>query len=97
MTYSNIALCVGALFGLIVLWRWQRSHPNFDLADLITNDDRRVSATKFAQTAALVVSTWGFVTLVQQGKLTEWYFGAYMLAFLGTRVAKDAIAAKATP
>jgi hypothetical protein len=95
MSLSNISLSVGALVGLLLLWFWQRSHPNFDLADLITGDNGRVSATKFAQTVALVVATWGFITLVQQGKLSEWYFGAYMMAFLGVRVAKDALAQKA--
>jgi hypothetical protein len=95
MSMSNISLSLGALVGLLLLWQWQRSHPNFDLADLITGDNGRVSATKFAQTVALVVATWGFITLTQQGKLTEWYFGAYMLIFTGTRIAKDALAQKA--
>jgi hypothetical protein len=91
ISMSNLSLSIGAIAVLLLLWQWQRTHPAFDLSDLITGENGKVSATKFAQTTALVVSTWGFVTLVQQGKLTEWYFGAYMLAFLGTRIAKDAL------
>ncbi len=43
---------------LLVLWllvRWQRSHPQFDLADLLTGDNGRVSLAKFGQAAA-----WSF-------------------------------------
>lgn len=93
---SNLSLTGIALFTLIMLWRWQRSHPEFDLADLITGDNGKVSATKFAQTGAWVVATWGFVTMVQQGKLTEWYLAAYMGFSFGTRVIKD-VMAKPTP
>jgi len=89
MTTSNIALCIGALIGLLLLWQWQRSHPNFDLSDLITGDNGKVSATKFTQMGAWVVATWGFVTLIQQGKMTELYFTGYMTVSLGVRVAKD--------
>ena len=94
-TLSNISISVIGLVGLLLLWHWTRTHPSFDLSDLITGDGGKVSATKFAQSGAWVVSTWGFVTLVQQNKLTEWYFAAYMTAFLGVRVAKDALAPKA--
>jgi hypothetical protein len=95
MKLSDYALAIGAVIALLMLWQWQRTHPEFDLSDLITGENGKVSATKFAQTAALVVATWGFVTLVQQGKMTEWYFIGYLTAFLGTRVAKDALAVKA--
>ena len=89
---SNLSLTGIALLALVLLWKWQRSHPEFDLADLITGDNGRVSATKFAQIGSWVVATWGFVTMVQQGKLSEWYFAAYMAASFGTRIAKDALA-----
>jgi hypothetical protein len=90
-TMSNLALSVIALVGLLLVWYWTRSHPNFDLSDLITGDNGRVSATKFSQSGAWVVSTWGFVTLIQQGKMTEWYMAAYMAACFGARLAKEAL------
>lgn len=97
MTLSNLALAVGAIAGLLMLWQWQRSHPNFDLSDLITGDNGRVSSTKFIQTATWVVTTWGFITLVQQGKMTEWYIAAYMGIGFGFRVARDALAKPEAP
>jgi hypothetical protein len=89
MTLSNISLSVGAIIALLVLWQWQRSHPNFDLSDLMTGDNGKVSATKFMQTATWVVVTWGFITTVQQGKLTEWYMMAYLGLPLGFRIWKE--------
>jgi Protein of unknown function (DUF2644) len=88
-TISNLALSVIALVALLVLWSWQRGHPEFDLSDLITGDNGRVSTSKFMQAGAWVVGTWGFVTMVQQGKMTEWYFAGYMGLCFGVRVAKD--------
>jgi hypothetical protein len=96
-TMSNLALSCIALVALVALLMWQRSHPNFDLSDLITGDNGKVSATKFSQTGAWVVATWGFVTLIQQEKMTEWYFAGYMAACFGVRIAKDALAQRAQP
>lgn len=86
---SNLSLSVIALTSLVLLWHWTRSHPNFDLADLITGDNGRVSSTKLLQTGGWIVGTWGFVTLIQQGKMTEWYFAGYMGISFGVRVARD--------
>lgn len=88
-TVSNLALSGIALMTLVLLWHWQRSHPNFDLADLITGDNGRVSSTKLLKTGGWVVGTWGFVTLIQQGKMTEWYFAGYMSICFGVGLAKD--------
>lgn len=74
-----------------VLFRWQRSHPDFDLSDLLTGDNGRVSLSKFGQVSALVVSTWGFIVLVQQGKLSETYFFGYMTVWTGAKLIQSAI------
>lgn len=81
-----IALMCIILIAGVALSRWQKSHDAFDLADLVTNDAGKVSLSKCAQCAALAVSTWGFVVLVQQGKLTETYFLGYMTIWSGTRL-----------
>lgn len=88
-TVSNLALAIIALGALLLLWRWQRSHPAFDLADLITTDVGKVSSTKMLKMGAWVVGTWGFVTLIQQGKMTEWYFAGYMGISFGVSVMRD--------
>lgn len=75
-----IAIVVGTI--LII---WQRRHPNFDLADLITGPNGKVSLKKMGVASALIVSTWGFASLVQQGKMTEFYFIGYMAVWCGYR------------
>lgn len=97
MTLSNLTLSLGAVIALAMLFVWQRGHPDFDLADLVTGDNGKVSATKFWQTAAGAVATWGFITLIQQGKMTEFYFIGYMTAVFGVRIAKDMLAKPGVP
>lgn len=92
-----VVLAVISVGILAIVARWQKSHMEFDLADLLTGDNGRVSLSKCGQASALVVSTWGFVVLVQQGKLTEWYFLAYMTVWAGYRLAQTAIETKAPP
>jgi len=89
-----ISLALITLVVVIVLRMWQRSHTNFDLSDLLTGDNGRVSLSKFGQATALVVSTWGFVIQVEQGTLTETYFGLYMAIWATANTAKAYIAAK---
>lgn len=64
---APITLFVLALLVLWLLVRWQRSHPEFDLADLLTGDNGKVSLAKFGQAAALVVSTWGSLCWCSRG------------------------------
>lgn len=99
MTYvtSDLALSVGAIIALIFLLRWTKQHPAFDLSDLLTGDNGRISATKFAQTGTWLISTWGFVTLTQKGLMTEWYFMGYVGLAYGTRVLKDALSPTPKP
>jgi hypothetical protein len=89
LTMSNLSLSAGVIFALVIVWRWQRTHPNFDLSDLLTGDNGKVSATKTIQTATWAFFTWGFVTMIQQGKMTEWYAGIYLGLAYGVKVAKD--------
>jgi hypothetical protein len=92
---SAVLLGVIAIAACYMLYRWQHNHPNFDLSDLLTGDNGKVSLAKFGQAAALIVSTWGFVALVQQGKLTESYFVGYMGIWAGYRLAQSAIGKQA--
>lgn len=90
MTSVVVLLVLVALAGLL-LSRWQRNHAEFDLADLLTGDNGKVSLSKFGQVAALIVSTWGFVVLVQQGKLTETYLLIYMSVWSGSKLLQSFI------
>lgn len=74
-----------ALLLIIVLWtmvQLQRN-PNdeFDIKDLIQHNGK-LDEKKFTRFGAWVVSTWGFVYLIVNDKLSEWYFIGYMGAWV---------------
>ncbi len=94
---AQIMLVVLVLLTGYLLYTWQHNHPVFDLADLLTGDNGRVSLNKFSQVTALVVSTWGFAALVQQGKLSEVYFIGYMSVWTGARHLQAYFDKKPTP
>lgn len=86
MELSLAALTV--LIGFLV-YRWHNDPKNtFNLTDALLGSDNKVSIFKIGQAAALVSSTWGLVVLIQQGKLTEWYFAAYMGVWAGANMIK---------
>jgi len=93
--YSFIGLAISLLFGmLVVIYLIFKFHRNptsrFNFEDLLLVDDR-ASVGKIGQLIALNVSTWGFIVLVAQGKLTEWYFTAYMGMWAGAQLISKAI------
>lgn len=89
MSYTGYiyAACV-CLFVLVLIY-WAKKHPDFTLTDLITGDNGRVSLRKFGALVALFSSTWVFVTLTEQGKLTEWFFTGYITIWAAQKVASD--------
>lgn len=91
---SSVALLLVILVGALLLSRWTRSHPTFDLSDLVTGDNGRVSGSKFCQFGAWVVTTWGFASMIQQKTMTEWYFAGYMVAWTGYAGYKAFLATK---
>ncbi len=93
---SILALLILSAVSVMLITSWQRNHPNFDLSDILTGDNGRVSLSKLGQATALVVSTWGFISLVAQGKLTEFYFVGYMVAWSATRLTNQYLG-KETP
>lgn len=93
---DTIVLGVAALVVVSVLVRWHLDPDNgFKLSDLIVDEATgKLSLFRTGQALALLVSTWGFVVLVRTGKLSEWYFAGYMLAWAGANLAKVALTAK---
>lgn len=102
MTYrpdiSLVLVLLVASFALLgSLWRLHRGDNPYDLAQLVSEPDgSRLSLSRLGQLVALVTSTWGFVALVQADRLTEWYYGAYMLAWAGTALATRVLGSRAT-
>lgn len=92
-------MVMGAVFALlsilvaISLWRVHRDKKLPDLLDLLTATDKkgivRFDARKCFEAGAFAVSTWGFVFITMEGKLTEFYFAGYMGAWVGARYLRD--------
>lgn len=82
---STLVLIGMAMLAVWVMLRWQKSHPEFDLADLITERNGKVSLKKMGVTVALTVTTWVMVTVTAQGKMTEGYVALYAGVWCGYR------------
>lgn len=84
------ASIVLASFGLIMIYvcRWHERDSFLDLRTiLIDKETDRVSLHKFGQFIALTVSTGAFWYEMLHGRLSEWLFISYMLAWSGANIA----------
>lgn len=81
--FADLILIAVLLTGLLILIRWHFKPDNeFSLMALVCTDGK-LNDKKFMRTGAWLVSTWGFYWLTLHDKMTEWYFGGYMLAWTG--------------
>ena len=85
-----VAILLIFMCGVVVTYKATKSKQfKFSLDDMFLNSKGKTSLAQFSIFTALIVSTWGFVALVQEGKMTEWYMTAYLGAFvlhgLGTK------------
>lgn len=72
-------------FLLLVLFYIQTRKDSLDLRYLILDSKtKKPSIHKIGQGLALVVSTWGFLVLIERNLLTEFYFTGYMVTWAGT-------------
>jgi hypothetical protein len=93
--YDLMATMFLLLFMLVIVipiikWHKNPSVKKVDLADIIV-DNGKVSLFKIGQVIALIISSWAFVTLVQQKSLTWEFFATYMAVWTGANVAKIAL------
>ena len=71
-------LLIVVFFLVLLLLVWHRESDNrVDLKDLVCKDGT-LDEKKFTRFGAWIVSTWGFVYMIMDGKFTEWYFVGYM-------------------
>lgn len=67
----------------VILWNIQRDQTNrIDLKDLICTNGE-LDDGKFFRFTTWMVSTWGFIYLMLDHKISEWYFAGYMAAWTG--------------
>jgi hypothetical protein len=77
----------------IVFWFvWQlyklNNNPNnsFAFSDLFIDDNGKAGGSRMRINLAFIVATGVLIYFSLNDKLTEWYFSAYMLAFIGDRI-----------
>ena len=88
------AVLLVVALALVVVTRDPR-HP-VSLLQLVTDArSGRMSLGRVGQLVALIVSSWAFVWLTIAGTLTEWYYGTYMIAWAGARIADQLVQQRA--
>lgn len=83
--YANLILVGLAALLAVSMVRFHKNkeqYENFNLVDLFTDHEGHVSRPACMEVGAWVVSTWGFIVLINKDKLTEWYMAAYIGAFV---------------
>ena len=64
------------------LWRLNQDKDNtINLVDLVAVGGR-LNERKLTRFGAWIISTWGFIYMIANDKLTEWYFIGYMGAWV---------------
>jgi hypothetical protein len=90
-TYIDLIVLLGgaAVFAyLMVYWHLDKK-TRFDVRDLIIDSaTKELSLYKVGQLVALIISTWILIYETRAGKLTEWLFGSYMIAWSGANLIK---------
>lgn len=95
---ETLILIVASLVAFWILYRLQKRDDQFDLKHLLVDSNtNRVSLQKTGQLVALLFSSWAFVYETRSGRLTEWLFIGYMVAWSGANLASKYIDSKATP
>jgi len=68
---------------LSIMWTYHKNKSNnINIMDLVSIDGK-LDESKFNRFIAFVVSTWGFIWLLTTSQLKEWFFMAYMAAWVG--------------
>lgn len=82
--YANLILLGMAMLVVVSMVRFHRNehYKHFNLVDIITCRKGKVSRPAIMEFGAWVVATWGFIVLINKDKLSEWYLGAYIAAFV---------------
>jgi hypothetical protein len=88
-----------SLFLSIIVIIWHRSSKMlFNLSDIIVDTETgRVSLYKVGQIIALIVSSWMAIHETRAGRLSEWLFIGYMVAWSGSNLVKRYIDSKSAP
>lgn len=93
MILMYVILVLIVVFSIYFLRKIDKDKKNdYSLMDLIVSGGK-IQERKVTRLGTWIVSTWGFVYLIIEGKLDEWYFVGY----IGAWVANAILAAKHQP
>lgn len=81
LAFGTIIILLVILAGILA-WKATHSESNFDFASAFLDPDGKTSIGRIGIFVALTCSTWAFVYLVLNDKITEWYFTGYMGAWV---------------
>ena len=89
------ALVVMTVIVIGTVVSWHRNKEGFDLSQCIVDSTtQRIAPEKVGFMTVLAIMTWGFVALVLQGKLTEWYATVYGGMFVAGRFGSQYLSTK---
>ena len=89
------ALVVMSVIVIATVVSWHRTKDGFDLSQCIVDSTtQRIAPEKVGFMTVLAIMTWGFVALILQGKLTEWYAGLYGGMFVAGRFGSQYLSTK---
>lgn len=92
----NTSLVVVLLMFAIFLLCAHRAGKNLHTMITTTgkNGNEYVAPLKVFTCATFIIMSWGFISLVEKGALTEWYFMGYAGAFIGGHLINNWIKVK---
>ena len=98
MNIILVLMVLAIVFSLIMAHRSNGAsrYNKFNLLDLFVTKEGIVDGPRTMELIAFLVMTWGFVTLINQKALSEWYVGIYIAAFV-LRAAHSAYLKSKTP
>ena len=97
LSVDDGVLMIGTVALVCMLWRWQRATDTFDMRKVIVDGNGDVSLAKIGQMVALLVSTWVLIHETRAGKVSEWLFTGYMLAWAGANLISKVIDKRPDP
>ncbi len=79
----GVVMALLAVLAFILTWKATHdAKSEFDFTDAFLDERGKTSHARIAYFVALACSTWAFVFLVLNDKLSEWYMVAYMGAWV---------------
>lgn len=84
LSYDFMWVLLGFIFVVLVIWLYNLNKDpgnKVSLIDLVATDGK-LEERKISRFGAWIISSWGLVYLISINELKEWYFIAYMGAWV---------------